>query len=92
MPLRQREKVQEVLRETERLIPVAIVAFWLVMMGLLVHREVVIPRLHADKLPARLTESRDQWMGIFAGGQRTGFGEDPLCQDQGVHELYPGLH
>ena len=48
-------------------------AFWLVMMGLLVYREVLVPRMHAHQFPPRLTEARDLWMGIYSGGECVGF-------------------
>lgn len=54
---------------------VAIVLFWLVMMGFLVKREVLAPRV--DPFIAtrpRLTEPTESWMGLFlAGGERVGY-------------------
>lgn len=52
-----------------------IVVAWLVMMGLLVKREVLVPRV--DPWTAhrpRLTEPTESWMGLFlASGERVGY-------------------
>jgi transglutaminase-like putative cysteine protease len=75
VPLREWEKVQKVLRRHQkRLIPLAIIAFWLIMMGLLFHRELGTrfwanaPANHFSPVP---TES---WMGLsLPSGDRVGF-------------------
>ncbi len=62
------------LRTPKSLIPLAVAAFWLVMMGLLLHREVVGPMLHPRPDVSRLSRPQDVWMGLYFGGdQRAGF-------------------
>jgi hypothetical protein len=74
MPLRQRKEIQEVLRTTRRLIPAGILLFWLIMMGLLVHREAIVPYRNSGQLVQHPQVVRDLWMGVYAGGDtRIGF-------------------
>lgn len=88
--MRQREKVQEVLRKTHRLIPIAIVLFWLTMMALLTYREVVAPRMHALSVTRRTDGPTDLWMGIYTGSRRIGFVN--ARSNPGIHEGESGVH
>lgn len=47
------------------MIGVVIIGFWLVMMGLLVKREVLIPRLHKGNALAYQDHATDTWMGFY---------------------------
>ena len=73
-----------------RLIGGAIVLFWLVMLGVLVHRElggrVVLSRRPASSTPPRAGES---WMGVLVGGQR--IGTLHLLTQPGEREGRPGV-
>jgi hypothetical protein len=65
-------------RATRRrwLLAASIVIFWVVMMGLLVRREVVTPRIDPwSAHPTRLSEPTESWMGLFlaGGGERVGY-------------------
>jgi hypothetical protein len=79
--LRQREKIQEVLRRTTgKLIPLGIILFWMVMMGLLLRREGMLPFVESAThvMSPRVTRPGNAWMGIFLGnsesaGARIGF-------------------
>ena len=73
MHLRKRQEIQEVLRKAKQLIPAAIILFWLVMMGALLYREVVVPALRPRLDVSRVTRPEDAWMGLFFGGRRVGF-------------------
>ncbi len=70
MPLRQREKIQEVLRKTYRIVPAAIILFWLAMMGALIYREAFIPWMRAGVLPPRAMKMQDLWMGVYTAADR----------------------
>ncbi len=49
MHVREREEVQEVLwRRVTKLVPLAIVVFWLAMMALFVRREFLVPYLNPE--------------------------------------------
>ncbi len=62
------------LRKTGRIVPAAIVLFWAIMMGLLVHREVIVPWQNPVVLATRLEKPVDFWMGIYLDkGARVGF-------------------
>lgn len=82
MPLRQREKVQEVLRRKSGklnslvLFSTAIILFWVVMTGLFLHREGKLPFFggNAKHAAPRITEPLNTWMGIYLPGDaRIGF-------------------
>lgn len=47
-----------------RLIPLAIILFWVVMMGLLVQRELLIPERSGAQSGSALV-ARDSWMGVY---------------------------
>jgi len=61
-----------VLRTPKRLIPAALILFWLIMAGLLVYREAVVPRLYHGGTWKRAAMPEDIWLGLF-------FGEDQLA-------------
>ena len=49
--------------------------FWAVMMGLLLHREVIVPRASATVFSHRFEQPEDLWMGVYLaeGAERVGF-------------------
>lgn len=61
------------LRKAKLLVPAAVILLWVTMMGILVHREVIVPRRHPSLAAARVTEPQDMWMGLFYGERRIGF-------------------
>ncbi len=62
------------LRSSGRIITVAILVFWGIMAGILLYREVWLPRQLSPALTTPITEPRDMWMGIYAADQeRVGF-------------------
>ena len=68
MSLRQREEIQEVLRPSSiRLIALAVISFWLVMMALLVRREVIEPLLGGGHVLAYVDRETDTWMALYMG-------------------------
>jgi Transglutaminase-like superfamily len=72
--VREREEVQEVLRRrVTKLIPLAIIVFWLAMMALFVKREFLVPYLNPGPRTGAMYRDvpTDNWMGVFdaAGGQ-----------------------
>ncbi|MBI2431289.1 MAG: transglutaminase domain-containing protein [Candidatus Hydrogenedentes bacterium] len=60
-------------RQIGRLIAAGIVLFWLIMMGLLVYHEVLLPRWHSAPPRSSASARRDVWMGIFVAQERAGF-------------------
>ncbi len=66
MPLRKREETQKVLRR--KLIPIAIIAFWLIMMGLLGKQELA-RRSTVPMQSGGAAEASDSWMGIYAAAK-----------------------
>lgn len=74
MPLRERKEIQKVLRTYKRLIPALIILFWLVMVGMLVYREVVLPRMYRGLTSRRIDLPQDLWLGLyFSEEQSVGF-------------------
>ena len=74
MPLRQWKEIQEVLRTSKRIVPIAIVVFWLVMVGILLYREAVLPYLYGSLNSARTVQPQNLWLGLYFGEeQRVGF-------------------
>jgi hypothetical protein len=74
MPLRQRKKIQKVLRKTTGLIAVVVLLFWLASMGQLLYREVIAPSLYSASVRPRQARPQDLWMGIYvSGNERAGF-------------------
>ena len=62
----ERKEIQEVLRRAvPKLISAAIILFWLVMTGLLIHREVLVPRLPGRPGPAYPDVPTDTWMAVL---------------------------
>ena len=67
MPLREWQEIQEVPRPTRKsLIAAAILAFWLVMMTLLLQREVFVRYAGQG---GRAQASFDTWMGIYPSAE-----------------------
>ena len=60
--MRKRQEIQEVLRR-KYLIGAIIILFWAVMTGLLLEREVFVPRAQPHAPSAR--KPQDTWMGIY---------------------------
>lgn len=58
----------------------AIVAFWLAMVGLLAHRELGVRRLAAGGSPA-LPRAGDSWLGVYLGEEQQRVGYVHLRQD-----------
>lgn len=74
MPLRQRKEIQKVLRTPKRLIPLAIVVFWLLMVGTLVYREALLPYFYNNLNSKRILQPQNLWLGLYFGEeQRVGF-------------------
>src|SRR5438128_5344167 len=55
-----------------RALTLAIVLFWLVMVGLLVHKQAPPPRAPQALLAAGTTPERDEWFGVERDGKRVG--------------------
>ena len=73
MPLRERQETQKVLRKAKLVVPAGIILFWLVMVGALLYREVVVPALRPRINVSRVTRTENAWMGLFFGDRRVGF-------------------
>ncbi len=68
------EESRSPLWELGRIISVAVVLWWLVMCAALLWREYLLPRLPvgAARVAASEVEDREEWMGIYAQGQKIG--------------------
>ena len=74
MPLWKRKEIQEVLWTRKRIIPFAIVVFWLVMVGILLYREALLPYWYSKEETTHIMPPQDLWIGLFFGEeQRIGF-------------------
>ncbi len=62
-------------RPDRKLISLAVIAFWLVMMSLYLARENRLPFIStaSQSLPPRMIRPSDSWMGVFMGNARIGF-------------------
>ncbi len=63
--MRKRKEIQEVLRKIKRLIPAIILLFWLVMMGILIYREAIIPRMYRGLTSRRVDMPQAVWLGLY---------------------------
>ena len=62
------------LRTPKRLIALTIILFWLLMMGTLLYREVVMPRMYRGLRSQRIVTPQTLWLGVYFGeSQRVGF-------------------
>jgi len=73
VPLRERQEIQKVLRKAKLGVPAAIIIFWLVMVGVLLYREVVVPAFRPRMDVRRFVRAENVWMGLFFGDKRVGF-------------------
>ncbi|NLN92839.1 MAG: transglutaminase domain-containing protein [Candidatus Hydrogenedens sp.] len=55
------------LRSPKHLIPLILVLFWVIMMGLLVYREAIVPRLYHGGTWKRVDMPEDIWLGLYFG-------------------------
>ena len=70
----------------KRLGTVAILLFWLIMMGWLLRREVLIPTLQPGQVAITSEEPREAWMGVFLNSARNEEGHTVESQQVGrVH-------
>jgi hypothetical protein len=55
-----------------RALTLALVATWAVMVGLLVHKQAPAPASNGAALPATAIDERDEWFGVYHGGDKVG--------------------
>ncbi|HOH28580.1 MAG TPA: hypothetical protein PLC40_02805, partial [Candidatus Hydrogenedentes bacterium] len=53
------------LRPRKHLIPVLIILFWLVMMGILVYREAIVPRMYHGLASRRIDMPQSLSLGLY---------------------------
>ncbi|MFA7691339.1 MAG: transglutaminase domain-containing protein [Candidatus Hydrogenedentes bacterium] len=62
------------LRSYKQLIPILILIFWLVMVGMLIYREAILPRIYRGLSSKRIDVPLDSWLGLyFDEDQSVGF-------------------
>lgn len=71
MSLREWKEIQKVLRTYKRLIPALIILFWLIMVGMLVYREAVLPRMYRGLTSRRIDLPEDLWLGLYFSEERS---------------------
>ena len=55
-----------------RVLTLAIVASWVMMVALLIHRQAAPPAASLAELPDAATAERDEWFGVYRDGQKLG--------------------
>lgn len=58
------------LRQLKRLIPAIILVFWLAMMGGLLYREVLLPRMYRGLTSRRIETPQNLWLGLYFGEEQ----------------------